>query len=93
MSPMAAEQGNRRRTQYYMVVFREDQTGAQYKTFTSLGTLLRFTEEIEFSKKGPDPFDHGPYDVYLVDIEEMVVVPYDIKSVYSAAKKAGRQSR
>lgn len=68
---------------------RKIHTSEHHKIYTNVGTLMRFVEESEISKRDKDRgYDPGPYDVYFVDLEEMAVVTYPIKSVIAVAEKA-----
>jgi hypothetical protein len=69
-------------TRFWIVVFRDAQIASRQKFYANVSGLTRFCEtERENTARG---VGGGPFDVWLVDLEEMCVVPYDVSGIQAA---------
>lgn len=73
-------------TKFFIVVFREDQPGPQHKVLTSLGGLVKFIDGWHEDKARD--YDPGPFDVYIVNVENLECGRYDVAPLIRASAKA-----
>lgn len=74
-------------TVFYIVIHREDMPGQQHKTYTSIGTLLRWIENV---RNDPHHYDFGPFDVFVVDVEALEVGKFDVAPLIALTKRKAR---
>jgi hypothetical protein len=72
---------------FFIVIFREDQTGPQHKVLTSLGGLVKFIDGWHDDKVRAD-YNRGPFDVYFVNVEALECGRYDVVPLIRASAKA-----
>ena len=63
-------------TIFFIVVYREEMSGPQYKVLTSVSGLTGFLERHEYDKRVRD-YDAGEFDIFMVDTEAFEVTKYD----------------
>jgi hypothetical protein len=68
-------------TRFFILIFRDDQPGPQYRIFTTAEGLARFAVECEEEKHKSCPASWGPYEVFAADVQALAVVKIGVEAM------------